>query len=151
MNALQSSLTGRVNASQIADNINYYEDYINTQTRMGRSEEEVIAELGDPRLIAKSIIEASKHADGGAGVREGYGRAEESAYASGDDGYSRYSGSAYNRRQRSSVPVWLIVLLVAVVLLLVFSMIFSVFIFLAPILIPIACVCLILRLAGRRS
>lgn len=145
LNILQTSLTGRVNASEIADNINYYEDYINTQTRMGRSEEEVIAELGDPRLIAKSIIEANRHADAKAGSRQNDTGEAESAYNSG------YSSSAYNRRQRSTVPVWLIVLLVIVALLLVFSMIFSVFIFLAPILIPIACVCLILRLAGRRS
>lgn len=148
MNALQTSLTGRVNVSQIAENLSYYEDYIATQMRMGKSEEEVIADLGDPRLIAKSIIEASKHADAKAGSREDYVREEESAYSSG---YNGYNGSDYGRPQRRTVPVWLIVLFVILAVLLVFSMIFSVFIFLAPILIPIAFVCLILRLSGRRS
>ena len=148
MNALQSSLTGRVNASQVTENINYYEDYINTQIRMGRSEEEVITELGNPRLIAKSIIEASKHADAKAGSRESYSREDENSYTFGNNGYD---GSPYSRARRSTVPVWLIVLLVILAVLLMISMFFSVFIFLAPILIPLACVCLILRLAGRRS
>ena len=148
MNALQSSLTGRVNSSQIAENLSYYEDYIATQMRMGKSEKEVIAELGDPRLIAKSIIEASKHADAGAGSRDDYRRDEENAYASG---YNGYNCSAFERPQRSAMPVWLIVLLVILVVLLGISLIFSVFIFLAPILIPIALVCLVLRLAGRRN
>lgn len=154
MNALQSSLTGRVNSSQIAENVSYYEDYIATQMRMGKSEEVVIAELGDPRLIAKSIIEASKHADARAGSRDDYRGDEENSYASGyngDNGYNGYNGSAFKRPQRSAMPVWLIVLLVILVILLGISMIFSVFIFLAPILIPIAVVCLILRLSGRRS
>lgn len=148
MNALQSSLTGRVNSSQIADNINYYEDYINMQMRMGRSEEEILAELGDPRLLAKSIIEASKHADAKAGGWESYDGNEENAYTSG---YNGYYSSDYGRMQRRTMPVWLIVLLVIGAVLLMISMVFSVFIFLAPILIPIAIVCLILRLAGRRS
>ncbi|MCH5271623.1 MAG: DUF1700 domain-containing protein [Lachnospiraceae bacterium] len=147
LNALQGSLTGRVNSSQIADNINYYEDYINTQVRMGKSEEEVIAGLGDPRLIAKSIIEASKHADARAESRESYGGEEENVYTSGYDGYHN---SAYGRSQRRGMPVWLIVLLVILAVLLAVSMIFSVFIFLAPILIPIAFICLFLRLAGRQ-
>lgn len=146
MNILQGALTGRVNSSQIAENINYYEDYITTQMRMGKGEEEVIAGLGDPRLIAKSIIEANKHAD--TVERENYGGEEENAYTTG---YNGYGGYAYNRPQRKSMPVWLLVLLVILAVLLVISMIFSVFIFLAPILIPIACIFLILRLTGRRS
>lgn len=151
MNALQSSLTGRVNSSQIAENVSYYEDYIATQMRMGKSEEVVIAELGDPRLIAKSIIEASKRADARVGSRDDYRGDEENSYASGYNGDNGYNGSAFKRPQRSAMPVWLIVLLVILVVLLGISMIFSVFIFLAPILIPIAVVCLVLRLAGRRN
>lgn len=148
LNVLQTSLTGRVNTSQISENISYYEDYIKMQMRMGQSEEKVIADLGNPRLIAKSIIEASRHANAGTGSRESYGKDEESAY---NDGYSEYNGSAYGRTQRRTVPVWLMVFLVILAVFLVISTIFSVFIFWAPVLIPIAFVCLILRLFGRRS
>lgn len=145
---MQTSLTGRVNSSQITDNLNYYEDYINTQMRMGKSEEEVIAGLGDPRLLAKSIIEASRHADEGTARQDHYRRNEGNAHTSG---YGEYNGTAYGRTKKQTMPVWLIVLLVILGILLMISTIFSVFVFLAPILIPIAIVCLIFRLAGRRS
>ena len=37
--------------------IRYYEDYIQSQVRGGRSEQEVLQELGDPHLIAKTLID----------------------------------------------------------------------------------------------
>lgn len=43
----------------VNDTVDYYLNYIETEIRKGRTEEEVLAELGDPRLIAKSIL-ASK-------------------------------------------------------------------------------------------
>ena len=55
LDGLGAALAGRISASLISENINYYEDYINTQVRMGRIEGEVVQSLGDPRLIAKSI------------------------------------------------------------------------------------------------
>lgn len=39
----------------VNDTIAYYENYIESQMRMGKSEEQIMRELGDPRLIAKSI------------------------------------------------------------------------------------------------
>ena len=58
---LQRSLASGLGSSQVADNVRYYQDYIESEIRKGKSEEEVIASLGDPRLLAKSIIEANKH------------------------------------------------------------------------------------------
>lgn len=54
------TLSGSVSAHVVQENVNYYENYINTQMRMGYSEEEVLNSLGDPRLIAKSIISANE-------------------------------------------------------------------------------------------
>lgn len=59
LNGLRTSLSGTVSADIINDNMNYYEEYINTEIRRGRSEEEVLGELGDPRLIAKTIAETA--------------------------------------------------------------------------------------------
>ena len=63
LDSLRMALASRVSASQVEENIRYYEDYINTQMRMNRSEAEVIAELGDPRLLARSISDANKRAE----------------------------------------------------------------------------------------
>lgn len=67
----------------VNDTIDYYTDYIETGIRKGRSEEDVLAELGDPRLIAKSIV-ASKDViyDGSS-----QGDSFDDSYGSGNGGY----------------------------------------------------------------
>ena len=56
MEELRSSLEGMVSQVVIQENMNYYEDYINEQIRNGKNEQDVLNELGSPRLIARSII-----------------------------------------------------------------------------------------------
>ena len=55
----------RVDSNVVNENVSYYEEYIATQVRTGRTEEEVIEELGDPRLLARSIAEAKERKGGG--------------------------------------------------------------------------------------
>lgn len=54
---LREALEGQVPMSEIEDSISYYRDYFSRQEADGRSEAEILEELGSPRLIAKSIIE----------------------------------------------------------------------------------------------
>ena len=56
---LRSSLSGQVPAGMVEENVAYYEDYINSQIRLGQPETVIMQNLGDPRLIAKSIITAN--------------------------------------------------------------------------------------------
>lgn len=44
---------------QINNQINYYDNYIDSEIKKGRTEQEVINELGDPNLIAKTIKQVS--------------------------------------------------------------------------------------------
>ena len=55
---LRKALQGRVSQQTVNDNLRYYEEYILTESHKGKTEAEVIAELGNPRLLAKSIIDA---------------------------------------------------------------------------------------------
>ena len=64
LSTMRSALSGKVPANIIEENIRYYEDYIGTQMRQGKTEAEVLDALGDPRLLARTIIEANKHAEG---------------------------------------------------------------------------------------
>ncbi len=78
----------------VNDTIDYYQDYIDTAIRKGSSEEEVLAGLGDPRLIAKSIV-ASKDDSSGGHTDNIYGRNDdhdESAYGYNDRGSEGYDG-----------------------------------------------------------
>ena len=60
LDQLRVSLNGKIEADEVTDNLRYYEDYINGQLRLGRTENEVITSLGSPRLIARTIADALK-------------------------------------------------------------------------------------------
>jgi uncharacterized membrane protein len=53
---LRAALSGEIPDLEIESNMKYYEEYIRTEGYK-TSEEEVINQLGDPRLIAKTIID----------------------------------------------------------------------------------------------
>ena len=55
---LKNSLAGEVSAEVMMDSYRYYSAYIDEEMRKGKSEEEVLEELGKPGLIARSIIAA---------------------------------------------------------------------------------------------
>ena len=98
---LREALDGEVSASVIQSNISYYDQYIRQEAAKGRREEEVIEEIGSPRLIAKTIIDSSE----GAG-ETGQG----GSYTSGDAAGSGRTASSYNggfseRRQRSAAEL----------------------------------------------
>lgn len=58
------ALEGNVTKSEIASQMAYYNDYVDSEIRKGRTEEEIIESLGDPRLIAKTIIDTSQDTAG---------------------------------------------------------------------------------------
>lgn len=59
---LQSALVGEVPSNVIEENMRYYYDYIGSEVRKGAREEDVTASIGDPRLIARTIIDATEDA-----------------------------------------------------------------------------------------
>ena len=126
MDKLQHTLAGGLNSYQVTDNVRYYQEYIDGEIRKGKSEEEVLAPLGDPRLLAKSIIEANKRTGASEGVNGIYD--EEVVSEEGDGTYSDAEGE--RRTKMTRIPGWVIVLLgiVAVVLVFVIGIsLFSVF------------------------
>ena len=54
---LEDTLVGEVSNAVVYDNKQYYQRYIFREVKNGRSEKEVIDGLGDPRLIARTIID----------------------------------------------------------------------------------------------
>lgn len=49
----------------VRSNLDYYSDYIDNEVGKGRGLSEVLSDLGDPRLIARSIIDAAKSGSDG--------------------------------------------------------------------------------------
>lgn len=77
LDILRGQLAGNMQEGKAAAHVRYYEDYIQSQVRGGRPEREVLEELGDPRLIAKTLIDTD---DGSA--QEDYGEYSSYAYGS---------------------------------------------------------------------
>lgn len=138
---LRLALNGKVSASVVAENLKFYEDYINTEMRKGKSEEEVLNSLGDPRLIARTIVETKGgRTEQTADFKEDGSYSEQEAY----QGYGRVSGTAGN--WLAKLPGWAWLALFIILAVLVLSAVFHVIAFFAPALIVIAVVLFLVKL-----
>ena len=158
---LREALQGDVPAAVIEENIRYYNNYISEEMGKGRSEEEVIAEIGDPRLIANTIEDTTDGASDG-GYEETYDG--ESRYG----GYQRESQADRSREDEShgsfhvfnlSGGIWRFLIPIAIfcVLFLIVNLVFTVvggiFAFLSPVLGPLLLIWFVVWLfkrSGRR-
>lgn len=57
---LTEALIESVDRSIVNEQIDYYDKYIDDEIKKGRTEQDVLSELGDPRLIAKTIKTVNK-------------------------------------------------------------------------------------------
>lgn len=124
---LDSSLRGEVSEAVIQENMNYYEGYIREQVAAGRDEREVLEMLGDPRLIARTIIDTN----GGDGSYQTESRSSYSSYNQSSKQYEDRSSSAehggfhihhvdgtkwYVKALLIAIPILLICLIVSIVM-----------------------------------
>jgi hypothetical protein len=102
LDTLRRALNRELNEEEVEDNIAYYEEYFRGQMAQGHTEEEIIAQLGDPRLIARTILqvdeerEERQEAGGGFGYSEG-----ETVYTEMPDGRG-YAQDTDDLRERGS-------------------------------------------------
>ena len=116
LQVLKGELTNSVSGEVIEEQLRFYSEYIDTEMGKGRREEEVVAELSAPNLLARSIIEAAE-AGGDRVARTTPFRYEEKDinYASDEEdlkykgtsseeraSYDRAESPRYERRESSS-------------------------------------------------
>lgn len=127
LSTLRESLEGCIPKDEVEKNISFYRNYFEES---GQSEKEVIDELGDPRLIARTIIDAYKASKGPMAdyyteqARSEYSRehSEQFDNTKGADGYFYH----YSREIKwyEKVIGWAaIILVLAVILVLVFTIV----------------------------
>ena len=137
LDRLKLALSGKVSATLIQENMTYYSEYIDTQLRMGRSEQEVMDMLGDPRLIARTIVQTN-----------GTETAEEASYresTSYDD--TKYNSENYRDEVKvRNMPGWLWTVIVILIVVCVISFIFSLVSFLLPFVLPVLIVLFFVKL-----
>ena len=129
---LRKALSGRVNHAAVNENVTYYENYIDTEIRKGRREQEVLEELGDPRLIAKTIIDTAKEED----------------WATSETAEEEKKGNFFTGKS-SRLPVWIFVIVLLLLAVLILHIVGAVLAFLLPIAIPVALVWLLIRFFRR--
>lgn len=129
---LRAALSGKATQSAVNENIRYYEEYLDTEIRKGKREEEVIRELGDPRLLAKTIIEANKQAGRGGNFQEVYNDTVDYS----EEKTKRNSNIHINGREYniSKGTVILTLVLVAVIIIALVGAVISIVL---PIVIPV--------------
>jgi Flp pilus assembly protein TadB len=135
---LRQSLAGEVSLETIEQNVTYYDQYIASQT----DEANAIDNLGDPRLIAKTIIETEKAArqkgryTGTQSSYSDYREPEENQYS--QQGNEKHGNGIFitNLKWYHKLVLALIILLLFVVIAFIGSIIIRfLFVFLIPILI----------------
>ena len=122
---LEASLKGEIPAGAVSDNLRYYDNYISQEVAKGRSESEVIEEIGSPRLIAKTIIDTSGEAS-----TQGNSRAGSYNYSTGsDDSSTGGDGWSFSWMKETASKNWvtktIAILAIVAVVFLVLSIIFK--------------------------
>lgn len=126
----REALEGKVSEQVINENAAYYRNYIDNQVNSGKSESEVLHELGDPRLLAKTIEESSRFSDGREGTQRAYG----GNYGSATDYRQETYSDAMQRTNRkvTTVPAWVVALVGILIVILLITVVYNVFVFFLP-------------------
>lgn len=147
LDRLREALGNDLSPLAVQENVDYYNQYILDEVKGGKSEEDVIDELGDPWVIARTVIDASEGIQG-MGTDSGY------AYESNGQGYGYGRQGGYVKRAETSKRGWwrLIVMLLGIigVLIAVVAVIGGIISLVAPILIPVLIIMIIIRSFGRK-
>lgn len=148
LEVLRQSLAGEVSREVIEQNVRYYDQYISSQRE---GEDKVINDLGDPRLIAKTIIESDK-----AARKKGIYNGNQSSYSDykeddEEDNYKQEDVHAFHPffkeikwYHKLAIVLAIIVALIAIIYIgsIIFSFLFA---FIVPIIIILMLVSLLRR------
>ena len=145
------SLKGKIDDVEYMKQLEYYSSYIDDEVRKGKTEEEVLEALGDPRLIAKTIVQTYVMSDD---PTRSYYKAEANGFM--EETYEDNSDSQSNTETKfeeytDKAKRILYIALGVLVLLLVLSLVFKVVAFLAPIAFVILAVIIIVNLLKNRT
>lgn len=142
LDTLRSQLSGQMHEGKVAAHVRYYEDYIQSQVRSGRDEQQVLAELGDPRLIARTLLDTD--VDNGQLDYEEY-----STYS--DDSQSAQGNAGGEHVHVWRFDTWYSKLLGVVLLLIVVFLLFHILVAVIPFFAVLAVILFIVSLIKNRN
>lgn len=138
--SFREALAGEVSDTTIQENVLFYQQYIQKQMKQGYSEEEVLTSLGNPRLLAKTIIEREKFT-----VTENY--EDKDSYRGRNTSHEEHTTAPTGKTFH--IPGWLGGILCVLVMALFIGLAFCVISYLAPFLLVVAMGVCVYRLVKR--
>ncbi len=114
---LKNALDGEIPPTQIEVNLKYYREYVKQKQQQGETEEEILNELGDPRLIARTIIDTS-HLNKNTEKRYNTTYPKKDSYTDTENENPDLSSKVYH------MPLWLFKVIAIIVILLIISILF---------------------------
>ena len=151
LDILYNQLSGQMPEGSVAAHVQYYRSYIEDEQQKGRTEDEILTELGDPRLIARTLLDTEV----GNSDSPQSGNPYSTSYTESTSEYDGYSNSSSgsNRVKHKSfkldLTTWygkLAVILIAIVVVILLCTILSVLI---PIMIVAGVIMYVFRLRKR--
>lgn len=135
INQLRIALSGNISSSGVNENIIFYEQYFDMLMKKGISEAEIIEKLGNPRLLAKSIITADK---------EKKTDNKDTPYRSEYDAEGKRTGQ--NEFKITKLPKWLIFLIAIFIVIIFVVLLFSLTFLAIRVFLPIILILIIVRI-----
>ena len=152
LEALKQSLDGEVSSDIIEQNVRYYDQYIGSKSN--EEEATILEELGNPRLIAKTIIETDKVAKQ-KGKFNGYKGNSYEYYSEEDDAETKHERSDYGSNRINTKQTWIHkITLVLIMMAVIFGLFFIgrlIIGFLFAFAVPIILVLLLMALFKKRN
>ncbi|MCQ2507839.1 MAG: DUF1700 domain-containing protein [Dorea sp.] len=172
LDKLRTSLSNDFAAAEVQSQLRFYSDYINDEISGGRTEAEVLEELGDPWIIARSLVNSQPEhmMEGGsggyteyseAGYEDDYGyerRRDQQSYRDSGSGYGSYrtQENYYGDGIKGKITQYLfehprfmkglVIGAGILIMMLIFSLVMGLFNLVAPILVPVLVILFVIRL-----
>lgn len=119
LNTLEKALVGRIDPDKLRDTMSYYNDYFYMEQSKGIKESDIIEKLGEPRLLAKSIITAEN---------ESLNNREVDYYGTEDESVTS---------KKIQIPFLIVILIIVLMFFAIISLIFKIASVLLPIILPV--------------
>lgn len=139
---LEKELRANVDMQTVRENVEYYDGYIRGEAANGRSESAVLDELGDPWVIARTIIDT-----------QGTKGQEEYVYDAPQENYSRNASGPVKTHFWALDTWWkklLLILGIVGIISIILSVVAGIVSLAAPILIPVLIVMMVVKLLKRK-
>lgn len=147
---LSEALENDLSTPEVRENLEYYDSYIRSEIKNGKSEQEVLDMLGDPWMIARTIVDSAEN-------ERNYYSTSSRTYVSGTEPYAEQKEAQDIKHpilHLMGIDTWWKRLLffagVIIVLAIIVAVVTGLIAAILPFAIPLLILILVLRMMGGR-